>query len=110
MNVRSHIVSDPRINNALEVIIEFSRGNFKAQGRISEQYDEIDALITGSNMLGEEREAYIAERRKMGNWKIDLLYEYAVTREENASANIYGYNGKYIITQQVVGLTAAYRF
>ncbi len=48
--------------------------------------------------------------KKMGNWKIDLLYEYAVTREENASANIYGYNGKYNITQHVVGLTAAYRF
>jgi long-chain fatty acid transport protein len=48
--------------------------------------------------------------RKMGNWKIDLLYEYAATREENASDNIYGYNGKYNITQQVVGLTAGYRF
>lgn len=45
-----------------------------------------------------------------GNWKIDLAYHYAVTREQNASANINGYDGKYNIRQHLLGLTAAYRF
>lgn len=48
--------------------------------------------------------------KKMGNWRIDLAYQYAVTREQNASANSYGYNGKYNISQHLFGLTAAYRF
>jgi long-chain fatty acid transport protein len=48
--------------------------------------------------------------KKMGNWEIALLYEYAATREEKASANIYGYNGKYNITQHLAGLAVAYRF
>jgi len=45
-----------------------------------------------------------------GAWRVDLAYHYAVTREANASANIYGYDGKYNISQHLVGLTAAYRF
>jgi long-chain fatty acid transport protein len=45
-----------------------------------------------------------------GNWKIDCAYHYAVTRETNASANVYGYNGKYNMRQHLLGLTAAYRF
>lgn len=45
-----------------------------------------------------------------GAWRVDLAYHYAVTRETNASANIYGYNGKYNINQNLLGLTAARRF
>jgi long-subunit fatty acid transport protein len=48
--------------------------------------------------------------KKIGNWRIDLAYQYAVTRESIAAANIYGYNGKYNISQHLLGLTAAYRF
>lgn len=48
--------------------------------------------------------------RTMGAWRIDLAYHYAVTREENTSANINGYNGKYNISQHLVGLAVEYRF
>jgi long-chain fatty acid transport protein len=48
--------------------------------------------------------------RTTGNWKIDLAYQYAVAREQNASANISGYNGKYNMRLHLLGLTAAYRF
>lgn len=48
--------------------------------------------------------------RTTGQWKIDLAYQYAVTREQNTAANIHGYNGKYNISQHLLGLTAAYKF
>jgi long-chain fatty acid transport protein len=48
--------------------------------------------------------------KSTGAWRIDLAYQYAVTHEINASANIFNYNGKYNITQRSLGLTAAYRF
>jgi signal transduction histidine kinase len=64
MNTNNHLVADPRIREALNVIYEFALGNLKARGTISEQNDDLDALITGINVLGEEMEARIAERRK----------------------------------------------
>jgi hypothetical protein len=48
--------------------------------------------------------------RTAGNWRIDFAYQYAVTREQNVSANIYGYNGKQAISQHLAGFTIAYRF
>jgi long-chain fatty acid transport protein len=48
--------------------------------------------------------------KRIGNWRIDLAYQYAVTSESIAVANIYNYNGKYNISQHLLGLTAAYRF
>lgn len=48
--------------------------------------------------------------RKMKDWTIDLSYQYAVARETNASANIYGYNGKYNMSLRLIGFTVAYRF
>jgi len=64
VNSNSHINADPRIREALQVIFEFALGNLKTRGTISEQNDDIDALITGINMLGEELEAYIAEIKR----------------------------------------------
>jgi long-chain fatty acid transport protein len=52
----------------------------------------------------------IGAGKKIGNWRIDLAYQYAVTSESFAVANIYGYNGKYNISQHLLGLTAAYRY
>ncbi len=78
-------------------------------------YAYVQGAVPNTNIIPSQpdadgQEIDLGAGKKMGNWKIDLLYEYTVTREENASANIYGYNGKYNITQQAVGLTAAYRF
>jgi long-chain fatty acid transport protein len=52
----------------------------------------------------------IGAGKKIGNCRIDLAYQYAVTSESFAVANIYGYNGKYNISQHLLGLTAAYRY
>jgi len=44
-------------------------------------------------------------RKRLGNWNIDFLYEFTHTLEEEAKANIYGFNGKYTINQHLIGLT-----
>ncbi|MFH1477107.1 MAG: outer membrane protein transport protein [Verrucomicrobiota bacterium] len=44
------------------------------------------------------------------HWKVELNYEYLFANEEQSSANIYGYDGKYNITQHIIGLEAAYIF
>jgi len=44
------------------------------------------------------------------HWKVEVNYEYLFTDEEQPSANIYGYNGKFNIAQHSVGLTATYIF
>lgn len=36
------------------LLIEYSAGNYSAQGKISEHNDEVDMIISGINMLGEE--------------------------------------------------------
>lgn len=66
--------------------------------------------ITPSQPDGNGHEAAFGVGRKMGNWSIDLAYQNTVAREQNMSANIFGYNGKQNIRQHVLGLTAGYRF
>lgn len=48
--------------------------------------------------------------KMLGNWKLDLSYTYAFTEKEKPSANIYGYNGEFNISQHIFGLRASYRF
>ncbi|MBU0665291.1 MAG: outer membrane protein transport protein [Proteobacteria bacterium] len=83
--------------------------------RVRGGYAYIQGAVPNTNIIPSQPDADGHEidlgiGRKMGHWQIDLLYEYAATREENTSANIYGYNGKYDILQQVIGFTAAYGF
>ena len=78
-------------------------------------YAYIQGAFPNSNIIpskpdADGHEIDLGIGKQMGNWKIDLSYGYAVTREEYASANIYGYNGKYNIKQHAAGLTVAYRF
>jgi len=48
--------------------------------------------------------------RTIGDWRIDFAYQYAVTHEVTTSANIFVYNGKYNISQHLLGLKAVFRF
>lgn len=48
--------------------------------------------------------------KSTGPWRLDFAYHYAVTDETKATANIFGYNGKYNISQHLFGLTATYKF
>jgi len=69
-----------------------------------------DTHITPSQPDGDGHEVALGIGRKMGNWNIDLAYQRAVAREQNAAANIFGYSGKQNIRQHLLGLTAGYRF
>jgi diguanylate cyclase (GGDEF)-like protein len=59
---------DPRLNEVLELILQLTSGNLQVQGTPSDRGDELDAIITGLNMLGEEMSAafgQISEARDM---------------------------------------------
>ena len=68
MNQEENVTQDPRLNEVLELILQLTSGDFNAQGTPSEHGDELDAIITGLNMLGEELSAafsQISEARDM---------------------------------------------
>jgi len=48
---------DPRIEQILNLIMEFAYGNLDARETPSDNYDQIDGIIGGLNMLGEELQA-----------------------------------------------------
>jgi len=48
---------DPRIEQILNLIMEFAYGNLNARETPSDNYDQIDGIIGGLNMLGEELQA-----------------------------------------------------
>lgn len=50
----SPINEDKRLEAISDLLIQFSLGNFDAQLPISDNEDDIDAIIAGVNMLGEE--------------------------------------------------------
>jgi signal transduction histidine kinase len=83
VTTNSNSVADPRIKEALNVIFEYALGNLKARGTISAQNDDMDALITGINILGEELEAYLSERKRAEEQLIEAQEE--LVRKERLS-------------------------
>lgn len=63
---------DPRLAEILDLIMEFAAGDLQVRGATSEANDELDALITGFNMLAEELEASAAlltdEQKRIQNY------------------------------------------
>jgi diguanylate cyclase (GGDEF)-like protein len=57
MTPEAKITQDPRLNEVLELILQITSGDLQAQGTPTERGDELDAIITGLNMLGEEMSA-----------------------------------------------------
>jgi PAS domain S-box-containing protein len=51
-----------RIEEISKLIIEIASGNFDAQGMASDDLDDLDAIVTGINMLGEELKASTVSR------------------------------------------------
>ena len=47
-------LTDERLAELSELLASYSNGDFSAQGRISENFDALDTIISGINMLGEE--------------------------------------------------------
>ncbi|MGB7874966.1 MAG: sensor domain-containing diguanylate cyclase [Anaerolineales bacterium] len=54
MTPKEKTTQDPRLNEVLDLILQITSGNLEARGTPSEGGDELDAIITGLNMLGEE--------------------------------------------------------
>ena len=78
-------------------------------------YAYVQGAIPNTHILpckpdADSHEFSIGIEKKLGNWKIDLLYNYLFTVKEKPSNNIYGYNGKFNISQHMIGLTASCRF
>ncbi|HKI53125.1 MAG TPA: sensor domain-containing diguanylate cyclase [Anaerolineales bacterium] len=57
MTLQEKTTQDPRLDEALELILQITSGNLEARGTPSERGDEFDAIVTGLNMLGEEMSA-----------------------------------------------------
>ena len=57
MTPKEKTTQDPRLNDVLDLILQITSGDLKARGTPSEHGDELDAIITGLNMLGEELSA-----------------------------------------------------
>ena len=55
-------IEDPRLAEVLDVIFKFAAGDLKARGAISDDDSALDGVMAGINILGEELEAYVAER------------------------------------------------
>ncbi|MEX0967994.1 MAG: PAS domain-containing sensor histidine kinase [Bacteroidia bacterium] len=53
---------DDRIEKITELFLAIASGNFKVKGEISDNRDELDSIIIGINMLGEELEATTVSR------------------------------------------------
>ena len=47
-------LSQEQISEISNLLLEYSAGNYKFQGKISDEVNELDMIISGINMLGEE--------------------------------------------------------
>jgi len=53
-----------RFAEVLEVIFRYAAGDLKARGTLSKEETDVDGIMAGVNMLGEELEAYAAETKQ----------------------------------------------
>jgi PAS domain S-box-containing protein len=58
----NNVEKERRIEEISKLIIEIASGNFDAQGIASDERDDLDAIVTGINMLGEELKASTVSR------------------------------------------------
>ena len=58
---------DPRVDKIYQLIIKLASGNYHHRGEIEGKMDELDAIITGINMLAEELESTTISRNHLNN-------------------------------------------
>lgn len=63
MNKTYNNNGDPKLAEMLDVIFKFASGDLTARGTLSEDESALDGVMAGINILGEELEAYVAERK-----------------------------------------------
>ncbi len=81
MKTNNEYKPDERIEQILGMILKFVKSDFKARTVISDTGDELDAIITGLNTLGEELESksfYVQENEKRINDIVDVLLKYTL--------------------------------
>ncbi len=117
ITTRTDLWPDSTVDLATENSWDFRVGGeyqLPQQWAVRAGYGYLQGAIPNTNILPCKPDANTHEfdvgiGKRIGNWRADLVYEYMFTDEEETSTNIYGYNGKYNITQHMVGFTASYR-
>ena len=72
----SVMTEDPRLAKILDQIIGLAKGNFETRATISDKGDELDAIMAGLNLLGEEltdKTKFIEENSKRINAIMEML-------------------------------------
>jgi len=67
MNAETKMPKDRRIDEILDLIMQMASGNLHAKGTQSERGDDLDGIISGLNMLGEELFASTVSRAYVDN-------------------------------------------
>jgi len=70
---------DPRVADAVKLILQIAGGDFTARGEVTERRDEIDAIVVGLNMLAES-----FERERVARDRAETLLADAIDSYENA--------------------------
>ncbi len=83
---------DKRIEEINHLILEIANGNFDHKLEISNEFDEVDAIVAGINMLGEELKASMIAKRYLKSifeGIVDILIifdEHLIIRQVNQKA------------------------
>ncbi|CAN5904957.1 hypothetical protein BH11BAC7_BH11BAC7_33930 [soil metagenome] len=70
------VTKDPRLGLIMDLIIQLAKSDFSARGNVTEKGDELDAIIAGLNLLGEElksKSTLIEENGKRFNTILNVL-------------------------------------
>jgi PAS domain S-box-containing protein len=70
---QQQVTTDARLESILNILIEFSRGNFSAKAEITEEDDSLNSVISGLNMLGEELANYKFELKEQAAFLQNIL-------------------------------------
>lgn len=98
-----------RLESIVNMLIEFSRGNFETQGEIGEDDDPLNTVIAGLNMVGEELAHYKRELNRnaefLGNILSSLdevVYARAILHNDPAMSPFTFISGR---AQEILGLS-----
>jgi PAS domain S-box-containing protein len=81
MSFKSKYSDDERVNKIMQLLVKYNTFNFSARESISEKGDEMDAIITALNTLGEELQAsgkIIREYEGRVNMLLETLLRYTL--------------------------------
>ena len=102
---------DERIEKINEVLLSIAEGDFTAQANISDQFDDIDAIASGVNMLSEELRDSVITRNYLNSvlrGVVDMLIifdEHFIIKEVNSKfCEMLGKSEKFFLHQPITVL------